>query len=111
MSEHQKDIDFYRESCAYAPGSETSRAAAEEMDRTGGHGSIKRDVYNVIKRHPVAGMTDEEIAARDELWRVCRFSSVVSARNALVKDGLVEDSGQRRKSPTSGMMATVWRVV
>ena len=98
----------------FAPGSETSAAAGRHMDRTGKHGTIKRKVYTHLLSWSIVreggGLTDEELHYRVSDHMQCKSTSIVSARNALVKDGLVEDSGKKRKSPTSGLMATVWRV-
>ena len=94
----------------FAPGSDTSEAAAKHMDRTGKHRSIKHHVWMAIVSVCGRGLIDEEIAERVMRWTGCRSTSVVSARNALVKDGLVEKSGKQRKSSTSGLMVAVWRI-
>jgi len=101
-----------------APFSDTSVEAAKKVTRSGRHGTIKRRVLETLRfgRIPTChdgGMIDEEIAVVVMRVTGCRFSSVVSARNSLcnMKPPRVRDSGRRRKSPTSGMMATIWEVV
>ncbi len=95
-----------------AHASPTSNAAARAMDKTGKHRSIKERVLGVLDlkwRYKQDGMTDEEIA---KLVGGCRYTSIVSARNSLcnMRPPLVEHSGRVRKSKTTGMRATVWRV-
>ncbi len=92
-----------------AHGSSTSQEAAAKMTRSGKHASIQARVLGVLRYYRNGlGLTDEEVS---QFVTGCRFTSIVSARNSLVKRGLVEDSGNRRLSPTSGMRVTVWRCV
>ena len=95
----------------FAAESETSEAAAKHMDRTGRTAWVRNRVYDVLRLMSVdfdGGMTDEEISL---YMQPTRHTSVVSARNHLVKNDLVSDSGRVRTSPTSGRAATVWEVV
>lgn len=74
-------------------------AAAGTLPRTG---SKRRQVYDwIVKRQ---GLTDEEI----EYVTGWSHQSVSAARNTLMNDGLVEDSGVTR-STKQGYEAIVWR--
>lgn len=64
-------------------------------------------VYKVITRFGRFGVTDPEIV---ELTGI-RLSSVNGARNALMDDGLVVDSGKRMRNPDTGKLNILWRVV
>ncbi len=94
----------------FAAESETSEAAAEHMMDTGKHWKLKNYVYFALRCH--TGLTDEQITASITAGQPApRHTSVVSARNSLVRRGLVRDSGRKRKSETSGRMCAVWEVV
>ena len=108
----QQVFDILRQH-ARAPAahdSRTSNEAAAKMTASGRHGTIKRRVYEIIKKHTASGRTDEELWA---YFPEHRPTSIVSARNSLcnMRPPLVEHSGRTRKSPTSGMMCTIWQVV
>ena len=82
-------------------------SAAEIM--AGRSGRLRSLVLHFVRKAVRAGLTDEEIAERiDALGVTCKYSSVVSARNSLVRDGHICDTGKRRLSPTSGIRVTVW---
>lgn len=69
-------------------------------------GSIRKSVYDAIAQSGVLGMTDDDIELR--LHR--SHQSVSSARHTLGADGLIEDSGRRRRT-RYGRQATVWVTV
>lgn len=87
-----------------APGfkdRDTSRKAAESVAGTAPH--LRRVVLDLLKRHPL-GLTADEAAAKLE-------QSVLSVRprfTELLRDGLIDDTGERRKN-ASGRSAKVWR--
>lgn len=91
----------------YSRKSKTSTEAAERMTRSGKHRTIKERVMDYLRLFPL-GVTDEGIAATVMLATGCRYTSVVAARNSLCEQGLVEDSGKVRRSPSTGMPCTVW---
>ena len=88
--------------------------------RAGKRGRIKALVLHFLSKAP-GGLTDEELTDHIHALDInCRHTSVVSARNSLceelttgcctvVEPRFVEDSGNRRLSPTSGFRVTVWR--
>lgn len=81
---------------------DTERAAAYEvLPRSG---SQRERVLHFVSANP-AGVTDFEIADGTGL----EASSVRPRRGELVEGGWLEDSGERRLSP-SGHPAIVWRV-
>jgi len=93
--------------------SPTSNAAAKAMDKTGKHRTIKARVMAILmytRTLGIDGLTDEAIAEAVMSETGCKYTSVVAARNSLCEDGKVEHSGRVRKSKTTGMRATVWRV-
>lgn len=74
-------------------------AAANVLPRTG---SKRRQVFDwIVKRQ---GLTDDEI----EYVTGWSHQSVSAARNTLMQDGLIEDSGLRRETK-HGYDAIVWR--
>ena len=80
-------------------------SAAEIL--AGRSGRLRSLVLQFVRR--TCGLTDEEIAERiDMLGVTCKYSSVVSARNSLVRDGHIHDTEKRRLSPTSGIRVAVW---
>ena len=80
-------------------------SAAEIL--AGRSGRLRSLVLQFVRR--TCGLTDEEIAERiDMLGVTCKYSSVVSARNSLVRDGHIHDTEKRRLSPTSLIRVTVW---
>lgn len=66
-------------------------------------GSIRRQVYDVIKYNGNAGMTDSEL----EDYMKGKHQTVSSARRSLVIDGWLMDSGIRRKN-AQGNECIVW---
>ena len=81
----------------------TSREAAENnAPRAPRHRDL---ALRVIREHP-AGLTDFELADLTGLAQ----TSIGKRRGELRDRGLVEDSGERRPSP-SGSAAIVWRAV
>lgn len=67
-------------------------------------GSLRRQVYDLIMLKK--GLTDDEI----EQITMKSHQAVSAARNTLMNDGLVEDSGQRRKTRYDNE-AIVWVAV
>lgn len=68
-------------------------------------GTLRESVYNAIDHRGVEGATDDELEI--ELGRA--HQSVSGARNSLMKDGLLEDSGLRRTT-RYGNPAIVWYI-
>lgn len=64
----------------------------------------KQRVLELLQRH--GEMTDHAIGSMLHLGE--RQAS--TRRNALVRDGLVRDSGKRQKNPRTGCMLIVWEV-
>ena len=62
-------------------------------------------IYEVIKRFGSFGLSDPEIVKLTGI----RLSSVNGARNALMDDGLVEDSGKTIVNPDTGKRNILWR--
>lgn len=83
----------------FVRGSDTSKAAADSMaERVTRLEAMVLDVLDCLED----GATDEEID------RCCRLSRTLRPRRvALVRRGLVRDSGRTRVT-TSGRRATVW---
>jgi hypothetical protein len=82
---------------------DTSRQAAEAvLPRSG---TKRVSIYEAIEKAGSQGLCDHEI----EYLLNMRIPSVTSIRNSLMRDGLIEDSGNRRKTP-SGNSAIVWRI-
>lgn len=79
----------------------TSRAAARAV--LPNSGTQRRMVYDAIVAKGDYGMCDHEIEVEVGL----RIPSVCAARNSLMNDGWVYDSGRTRKTP-QGHMAIVW---
>jgi len=82
---------------------ETSHLAAEGAHRTA-H-AFREECYRALMVAGPAGLTDFELA--DRVGR--QQTSAGKRRGELVTRGVVEDSGQRRRTP-SGSTAIVWRV-
>lgn len=82
-----------------APETSHLAAAAEKMRV----GSTRYDIYRCILLKTTEGLTDEEL----EGILGKKHQTVSAARNTLMNDGLIVDSGQRRKT-TSGHEAIVW---
>ena len=80
---------------------ETSRKAAEKA--FGRTGTKRRIIYDLIKSYP-EGLCDHDI----EALTGCSHQSSSSTRNSLMNDGLVYDSGIRRKTP-AGNDAIAWK--
>lgn len=66
--------------------------------------TLKDKVLTVLRRYP-SGLTADEVA------EFCG-ASMLAIRprvSELKNDGMIEDTGKRRKNPTSRMSATIWR--
>lgn len=87
----------------YIPGSDTSEEAAEAIEP---RLSLLQELVLVVLRHRPNGLTDEEMQTE----AVMQPSTQRPRRVELVAQGLVEDSGTRRKT-RSGRSAVVWKVV
>ena len=89
----------------YQSHSATSAEAAERAEPT-----AKRDRASILTmlrvEFPNYGQTDEEM----QDWLPMNPSTQRPRRGELVKAGLVEDSGEKRRT-RSGRWATVWRPV
>ena len=68
-------------------------------------GTLREMVYNAIDGRGVEGATDDEL----EIELARSHQSVSGARNTLMKDGLLEDSGLRRTT-RYGNPAIVWYI-
>lgn len=86
---------------AMGRATDTSRIAARLVWPR--HGTYRREVYELVAQRP-QGATDEEL----ELVLRRPHQTISSARNSLVEDGWLYDSGKRR--PTlSNRPAIVWK--
>ena len=83
--------------------SDTSRAAG--LKRLPKTGTKRKITFDLIKQYPL-GLCDHEIEAITG-WL---HQSASSVRNSLMRDGLIIDSGLRRKTP-GGNDAIAWKVV
>ena len=92
------DVSLYRRT-----DPDTSRQAAQLALLTAR--TLRERCYEALVTHP-AGLTDFELA--DLVGR--QQTSAGKRRGELVTVGLVEDSGERRRTP-SGASAIVWRLV
>lgn len=81
---------------------DTSRAAARAKEPRSG--TQKRMIYDLISEHN--GLTDDEI----EIMTGLTHQSASSSRNALMNDGFVIKTDERRRT-RQGEKAIVWRVV
>jgi hypothetical protein len=88
----------------YAPGSDTSKAAADVAGQTAS--TVRASVFRFVDSQGEEGATDHEI--RDALG--LRIQTVVPRRGELRARGYLEDSGRRRLTD-SGSKATVWIAV
>jgi hypothetical protein len=79
----------------------TSRAAAKKIAPFAGKGAAQVLAY--LQRRGEQGATDEEIRHGTGL----KESTARARRVGLVRDGLVRDSGRRRRN-TSGCLMIVW---
>lgn len=89
-----------------APGfkdQDTSRKAAESV--AGVAPKLRRAVLDALRLHP-SGMTADETAD----WLEESILSVRPRFTELLRDGLIDDTGDRRKN-ASGRSAKVWRAV
>lgn len=84
----------------YAPGSATSRRAAEEASDW--QVTARQAVHDLLYLHPL-GLTDEQIAR----FTGYKENTVRPRRLELVEAGAVMDTGRTRKTD-SGSEATVW---
>jgi hypothetical protein len=92
----------------YTPGSDTSRAAA--VQALGSADTQRERVLNLLTRADGYGCTHEELQdALRQLGYGYSDSGVRTRCSELVDQGLVEDSGVRRRSRHQRWMA-VWRV-
>jgi hypothetical protein len=89
------------ETIPYVRGSETSEDAAHAKRATAG--SDEERVLEAIRRCGADGITDDGIENLLEM----RHQNASARRNALVRKGLVCDSGMKRNT-RSGRRATVW---
>lgn len=87
----------------FVTGSDTSEAAAHS--KIGSAGSDQARVYQFVRDRGPMGATDAEV----ETALVMLHQNASARRNALVRQGVLCDSGLRRKTP-SGRLATVWVV-
>lgn len=85
----------------FVPWSATSEAAARAIEPRAE--TLRRLVLDALREAGERGMTDQEIQRRLDMDP----STERPRRGELVRDGLVRDSGQQRKT-LSGRMATVW---
>jgi hypothetical protein len=86
---------------AYRGKTDTSVEAAEIiLPKTG---TLRRRVYDMILRHSDFGATDYELQARLDLTG----NTERPRRKELQDRGLIQDSGQRRPTP-SGRASIVW---
>lgn len=83
---------------------ETQRAAARSI--RGVSGSMRQSVLTFVTARAEHGATDEEIESGLRL----RHQSASARRHELVRDGWLQDSGQRRLT-SSGRKAVVWVAV
>lgn len=84
----------------YCPSSDTSKAAAQKVAT-----KVERDRENVLRFIAQTGG-----AIWDEIWEPLKLSPTSNGRiTELHFDGLIRDSGERRKTRT-GCGATVWVV-
>ena len=92
--------------------SHSKKKAPSAAEIMGGRSGRLRGLVLHFLRGLRSGLTDEEIADYIANANVtCKYSSVVSARNSLVRDGHIHDTGKRRLSPTSGIRVAVWGAV
>lgn len=68
---------------------------------------VQRAVLAFAKRRGRDGFTDPELSA----YFSCDGSTYRSRRAELVADGLIEDSGDRRRPEEGGRRFIVWRAV
>ena len=98
MTDQQLALDFDAPA-PFQRHSLTSKAAAEQIEPSAG--TLRRLVYDAICARP---STDAELQAALGL----EGSTERPRRNELLTAGLIEDSGDRRPTP-SGRLAVVWR--
>lgn len=86
---------------------DTSRAAAESVDKVG---ITRRRILELLRENP-GGLTDDEIALRAyaDRWFTSP-SGMRTRRSELVELGAVVDSGDRRRL-ASGRYAVIWKAV
>jgi hypothetical protein len=85
---------------SHAPQATSRSAARASLPNAG---TQRRMVYDALRLKGEYGMCDHEI----EIEVGLRIPSVCAARNSLMNDGWVYDSGRRRKTP-QGHDAIVW---
>ena len=96
MTDQQLALDF---DAPYQRHSPTSKAAAEQIEPTAG--TLRRMVLEAIREKP---STDHELQEALGL----EGSTERPRRREVQQAGLIEDSGDRRPTP-SGRLAVVWR--
>jgi hypothetical protein len=99
--DRERDAPVIRQLVVRDSDPSTSHHAAQ---RTHGRGKSRRRVYAALRENP-AGLTDFELAKLTGLQQ----NSAGKRRGELRDEGKVEDSGERRPSPT-GTRAIVWRI-
>lgn len=100
---HRVDPSGVRPASEMHVGTPTSRAAAEEAEKTA---TSKRMVVLEAIRQSSDGLTDREI----ETVTGFRHETASARRRQLVQALLVRDSGRTRKTP-AGLEAVVWETV
>lgn len=85
----------------HANAQETSRIAAARALPSSG--TKRRITYDLIASYGALGLCDHEL----EIQTGWLHQSASAARNTLLKDGLIKDSGLRRNTP-QGNPAIVW---
>lgn len=83
---------------------DTAKEAATQANT----GRTRAWVLDFMRSNGVHGVTDEEIITAGE-FNGLRANGLRPRRVELVRDGLVEDSGEKRKT-RSGRNAIVWRL-
>lgn len=91
-------LELFNQPKARATDPETSREAAVSVEQW-----VQDDAL-LTKFAKYGPLTDSELAAVSPAWHE---PTLISARGRLKKRGLVEDSGERRKSPR-GRNQIVW---
>ena len=102
----QSQLDF-EEAPSRARDPSTSHAAADSLNESGEAEQLREKVLDRIKRYGHHGATPDVIA---EALGAAMVS--VSPRFAVLeREGLIERTGEKRKSLTSNRMRQVWRAI
>lgn len=99
----RRSIDSNYVSIAANPRSTSLKAVEKAFPKSG---TKRRTTYELIKEAGMYGMCDHEIEQATG-WV---HQSASSVRNSLMKDGWIQDSGIRRKTP-QGNDSIAWVVV